>query len=143
MEKSVSILALDRVKKKKAVFVPDARIFVLVGNAIYSTRREEEGYQGFTDLPAVYNDLENMKKGLKRALGAQDSEIMEMKDIDFAKLSATMINLNERIIANWVTGSKQTLVLFYYAGHGIMKNYTSIVCDKAPRQNRIFFPLEK
>ena len=84
-----------------------------------------------------------MKKGLKRALGAQDSEIMEMKDIDFAKLSATMINLNERIIANWVTGSKKTLVFFYYAGHGIMKNYTSIVCDKAPRQNRIFYPLEK
>ena len=143
MEKSVSILALDRVKKKKAVFVPDKRIFVLVGNATYSTRREDEGYAGFSDLPAVYNDLENMKKGLKKALGAQDSEIMEMKDIDFAKLSKTMITLNEQIIANWVTGSKNTLIFFYYAGHGIMKNFTNIVCDKAPRASKIFYPLEK
>ena len=84
-----------------------------------------------------------MKRGLKSALGAKDSEIMELKDVDFAQLSATMIDLNERIIGNWVQGAKKTLVLFYYAGHGIMKNYTSIVCDKAPRQAKIFYPLEK
>ena len=64
--------------------MPDERIFVLVGNAIYSTRREEEGYGGFCDLTESYTDLATMKQGLKSALGAQDSEIIEMRDVDFA-----------------------------------------------------------
>ena len=84
-----------------------------------------------------------MKKGLKSALGAQDSEIIEMRDVDFAQLSKTLRNLNERIILNWGLGEKRTLVLFYYAGHGIMKNFTNIVCDKAVQKKKIFYPLEK
>ena len=51
--------------------------------------------------------------------------------------------MNERIIMNWGQGEKRTLILFYYAGHGIMKNFTNIVCDKAERQHKIFYPLEK
>ena len=64
--------------------MPDERIFVLVGNAIYSTRREDEGYGGFCDLTEAYNDLNNMKQGLKSALGAQESEIIEMRNVNFA-----------------------------------------------------------
>ena len=45
---------------------------------------------------------------------------------------------------NWGQGEKRTLILFYYAGHGIMKNFTNVVCNKAfGRQKKIFYPLEK
>ena len=56
----------------------------MIGNAIYSTRREEEGYGGFRDLTESYTNLATMKKGLKSALGAQDSKIIEMRDVNFA-----------------------------------------------------------
>ena len=64
--------------------MPDERIFVLVGNAVYSTRRKDAGYEGFSDLNEAYTDLANMKQGLKNALGAQENEIIEMKDVNFA-----------------------------------------------------------
>ena len=130
-------------EKKGRRFTPDYRVFVLLGNADYGNRRKDEGYAGFCDLPAVYNDLDNMRQGLKDKLGAQDSEITELRDADFARISATLQSTNERIILNWAQGKKKTLVLVYYAGHGVMKNFTNIVCNDARRPHNIFYPLEK
>ena len=41
--------------------MPDDRVFVLIGNADYEKRRKEEGYAGFIDLPAAFDDLENLR----------------------------------------------------------------------------------
>lgn len=51
-------------------FIPNERIFVLIGNADYEKRRKEKRYEEFSDLPAVYEDLDNMRQGLKEKLGA-------------------------------------------------------------------------
>ena len=66
---------LQKVQKKSKYFIPDQRIFILIGNASYANRRKDQGYAGFTDLDAVSDDLNNMQNGLKSILGAQDSEI--------------------------------------------------------------------
>ena len=48
-------------ERKGRHFIPDYRVFVLIGNAGYENRRKEQGYAGFCDLPEVYNDLDNMR----------------------------------------------------------------------------------
>lgn len=61
---------LSKAVDQGSFFRPDHRIFVLCGNASYSNRRNEEGYQGFIDLDAVHDDLRNMQDGLKENFGA-------------------------------------------------------------------------
>ena len=84
-----------------------------------------------------------MRRGLRENLGAREDEIIELRDANFVTLSKTMRSMNERTILNWAQGKKRTLVLFYYAGHGTMKNFTTVVCDVASSQYKVFYPLEK
>ena len=63
-------------------FVPDKRLYFLVGNKNYKARRDDEGYEGFGDLPAVLEDMERVKRGLLE-LGAHPSEIIEIFDADW------------------------------------------------------------
>ena len=79
-------LSLKNAQKKGKLFIPNERIFILVGNQNYAERRDEAGYEGFIDLPEVDADLEKMRKGLL-SLGVLDSEIIVLKDADFSTFS--------------------------------------------------------
>ena len=64
------------------MFVPDERVFLLIGNDTYENRRKEEGYGGFSDLPAVEQDIMNTKQGLLN-IGVLESEIVIERNINF------------------------------------------------------------
>lgn len=56
------------------MFIPDERVFLLIGNDSYANRRKEEGYSGFSDLAAVNDDIANTKQGLLD-IGVKEEEI--------------------------------------------------------------------
>lgn len=56
------------------MFIPDERVFLLIGNDSYANRRKEEGYGGFSDLAAVNDDIANTKQGLLD-IGVKEQEI--------------------------------------------------------------------
>ena len=64
------------------------------------------------------------------SLGVREDEIQIVKNADFATLSRLLKQLNLRIMINNEAG-KKTLVFVYYGGHGIMKFYSKIVCNRA------------
>jgi len=78
------------------------------------------------------------------SLGVQDTEIKELHDATH-KVFCDQIGLaNAKIRTNYDNGKKKTLVFVYYAGHGVLrKAMTSALCDVAPTQAKVFYPLEK
>ena len=55
---------LHKAQSKSRFFAPDERVFVLVGNGNYGNRRFDPGYESFCDLPAVFDDIQNMRASL-------------------------------------------------------------------------------
>ena len=45
--------------------------------------------------------------------------------------------------AKWHFNKEKTLIFVYYAGHGVMQNFTKVVCNKFKRPAQVFFPLEQ
>lgn len=68
------------------MFIPDERVFLLIGNDSYANRRKEEGYGGFSDLTAVNDDIANTKQGLLN-IGVTEAEIKTEKNVNFQKFS--------------------------------------------------------
>ena len=129
-------------QKAQKTFVPDQRLFFLIGNQDYSIRREAEGYDGFVDLPAVIEDIQNARDGLID-LGISSDAIIEIYDADFTTISRDVIQFAEgNISANWLNGKQKTMIFVYYAGHGIMSNFTKAVCNSPDQRNRVSYPLE-
>jgi hypothetical protein len=48
---------VEEMKNDQNLFVPHSRLFILIGNEDYEARRQDEGYGGFVNLPAVKQDL--------------------------------------------------------------------------------------
>jgi len=69
-------------------------------------------------------------------------DIVVYEDTDFNSLVDLFRDLTTVVSNNWDRLREITFVFVYYAGHGIMDNYTFIVLnDVDPRKYR--FPLEK
>ena len=71
----------------------------------------------------------------------REDEIEIVRDADFPTFSKLLKEKNLRIGINNDAG-KKTLVFVYYGGHGIMKNYTKVVCNRANSARQVFYPLE-
>ena len=68
-------------------------------------------------------------------------DIVVYEDTDFNSLVDLFRDLTTVVSNNWDRLREITFVFVYYAGHGIMDNYTFIVLnDVDPRKYR--FPLE-
>ena len=93
-------------------------------------------------MPEVERDIENVRKGIE-LFGARESEIIERENLDFEAFSQLLNTIKGAISANWFSGNKKTLVFVYYAGHGVMRNFTYAVCNSATKSARVQYPLEK
>ena len=80
-------------------------------------RRLDIGYELFVDLDEVLNDARNVRMGVI-ALGANDRDIIEIEDCDFAGFEKLFKSLEAEISKNWKQRRERTLIFFYYAGHG-------------------------
>ena len=70
------------------------------------------------------------------------TEILTFYDCDFNDFKALMSDLRQKAVHNWNNGKQRTLFFFYYAGHGVMDNYTEAVCNGGERITKIRYPLE-
>ena len=61
--------------------------------------------------------------------------------MDFKK--AVQIVQAQAVTAYEANKHTKTLIWVYYCGHGVMKNTTFAVCDKAARRFKTWYPLEK
>ena len=108
-----------------------------MGNEDYSARQLDPGYDGFCNLNAVSTDIENVKQGLMK-LGVSEADILIKREADFGVFSKLISQeLAGIVAANWLNGRKKTFIFFYYAGHGVMKNFTYAVCNTAARPRNI------
>jgi len=81
----------------------------------------------------------NVKAGIMN-LGAQAQDIIEIHDADFPKLSQLFRLLNTEVTARWENERALTLIFVYYAGHGVMENYTYAMLNDC---KKIRYPIEK
>ena len=49
--------------------------------------------------------------------------------------------MEAKVIMNWRTGRKKSLVFVYYAGHGVMNNISYVVCNGGERPSKFIYPL--
>ena len=99
------------------------------------------GFEGFEDLDAVDQDISNMQNGLQ-SLGFRQDETTTMREADFEGFSEKIHQTNLSILNNWKQ-KKRTLVIVYYAGHGILRGQTKALCNSASRALKAYYPLER
>ena len=119
-----------------AHWVPTKTIWVCVHNTDYSERRKIPGNEGFADIEEAETDAQNFKKGAKK-LGARLVHLKMMPDAGYDDLKDLFSELQKELL-NAETSGQKTLVFFYYAGHGVQKNFTFAVCNEEK-----LYPLEK
>ena len=81
------------------------------------------------DLESVNDDLINVRQGIKDVFGAQDDEIIELKNPTHDELKATFRKLSLFASKNWQEGEQTTMFFTYFAGHGVMNNFTQAVVN--------------
>ena len=117
--------------------------WVIIYNKDYSKLRERDGCASFGDLPAVETDCLNVKQGIKE-LGARDEDIIEIANGQRTDIMKMFQQINRECITKYSVDQSNTLVFIYYAGHGIMNNYTEMVLNNNDAGNLKFrVPIEK
>ena len=120
------------------LFVATKYIFVIVYNQDYSITRTVDGYQGFDNINEVVDDFKNVQAGWKTLQGYRGPDVRSRKNADRPYFSSLFSELRKELLNNSNRGEK-TLLWFYYAGHGVMKNLVYAVCT----DNKSPYPLEQ
>ena len=80
-----------------------------------------------------------------KGLGARSRDIIKLENVSFSDLSEWIRDMREEIFDNFRNNETKTLIFVYYAGHGVMKKMTEVVCnggyDKKGKP-KFFYPLE-
>ena len=67
---------------------------------------------------------------------------MILRDKSHAEFEKEIARITKTIERNYEIGHFDTLVWWYYAGHGSLRSKTAIVCNKGPAEEE-FFPIEE
>ena len=102
----------------------------------YSELRTNPGKELYENLNETLNDVKNMNKDLKR-LGFTEEDIIILKEPSWNALDLLMLDLEGDLRCAHSDG-EETLIFFYYAGHGIQKAFL-----KAQLNETRLYPLEK
>ena len=104
-------------------FKPDHFFWFIITNQKYNVLRAVPGCEGHADLDAVKEDAKNVTVGIL-GLGARKRDIVKYKNCTFDELVRLFKDLTNDIRNNWKRGNERTFVFIYYAGHGVLKNFT-------------------
>jgi len=103
------------------IFKATKYIFVIIHNGNYKVTRGVKGYEGFDDIIEVQDDYQNVCKGWKQFKGYRMFDVRSKENAGREYFSELFSNLRQELLNNSTDGEK-TLLWFYYAGHGVMKN---------------------
>ena len=76
-------------------------------------------------------------------LGAEEDDINEKDDLNFEGFKKLMKYYRKKVQGNWDHGNRKSLIMFYYAGHGVMDNLTEAVCNPDMDEKKKYYPLEQ
>ena len=110
----------------------------MIGCSDYSELRKMEGMQGFSDIPESLEDIKVVYAGLRR-LRFKREEITMLIDGVYMEVKMAIDQAMNAIYENHCNG-QNTLLFVYYAGHGVMDNYTYSVLNGGRRYK---YPLER
>ena len=71
------------------------------------------------------------------------TEINIYDDLDFRGFSELFRDLRQKANMNFTNGKQKTLFFVYYAGHGVMDNYTEAVCNGGEKATKLRYKLEE
>ena len=109
-------------------------IGVVVGNNDYSKRREDPGFEGFSDLDATAEDMVNAERGMASLGVDTENDIIRRKNATWEDFREVFDQVTMKCGAYCQQaldrGDKATIgVMFYYAGHGLQDNTTYALCN--------------
>ena len=117
--------------------------WLIIYNKDYGELRKRDRCGGFSDLPDVETDAMNIKRGVL-SLGAREEDIIMLKNVQRTEMMKKLQQINRECIAQFQMDGTNTLIFIYYAGHGIMNNYTEAVVNNNEAGNAKFrFPIER
>ena len=93
----------------------------------------------FTDLPAAENDADVFAQKIIQC-GFDPKDVTTLKNVNFKQIKEQMWKYNRFLNKN--QDDKKTLIVIYFAGHGVMlKNENHIVVLES-EENKLYYRLE-
>ena len=89
-----------------------------MGNYDYSSVRDHLG-KGFGDLPEAENDADFFAKKILQ-LGFEPDNVTKLKNINLKQIQSQIRKYNKTLNNN-SDAHKKTLIVIYFAGHGVMR----------------------
>ena len=134
----------SRLKLSPDTFIPRKKIWVIVQNKDYSLARSSKSLKTLNDMNDADEKVQSVIDGIHN-LGAVDADIRLYENAtrkDFVGIfdQLTLEVRLEESQAEQIGEQSATLIFFYYIGHGIMQNLTSVLVND---KSGIWFPLER
>ena len=121
------------------IFKPTRHRWFILYNRYYNLlQASDDIFSNYNELERAEEDAINFRNYIY-TLGASPDDIVFKENPSFDYLATLMKDLNHELYQGEKDGV-QTSVTFYYAGHGLMKNYTFAVLNQAT--GRKMFGLE-
>ena len=111
------------------IFEATDEISVIIGCIDYSSVREIEGCHGFQDLPEVEENMKAAEKHLHVPNRDGKEANIVLKNVKKKQMFDLFKRLKKILLENSQAG-KTTLVKFYYAGHGVMRELLELVVSE-------------
>ena len=96
------------------------RLCIVIGNANYQAAREKVEGSELIDLQPALTDAEVFNEGIQR-YGFDAVTTLKNIDVEFKRMGELLRGAKTKMDRNFEEG-KNTLLVVYYAGHGMMKN---------------------
>ena len=115
-------------------FKPNVKLCLVIGNSDYSTVRNHTN-KGFSDLPAAEVDADNFARKILE-YGFEPENVQMQKQVNLKQMQNLINDYRKTLNKNFYDDSMKTLLVIYYAGHGVMyMNQNNIVVVEEEKKN--------
>ena len=110
-----------------------------MGNYDYSAIRDHLG-KGFADLPEAQNDADFFADKILQC-GFEPNNVTKLKNINLKQIQ-DQIKKFRKTLNNNLDADKKTLIVFYFAGHGVMLENENHIVVLESNKTKQFYRLE-
>ena len=117
-------------------FKPDVKLCLVIGNHDYSIVRDRCG-NGFADLRGAEKDADIFEKNILQC-GFDQNNVTKLKNVNFNQIK-NQLTKYRRVLSDGSDAKKNTLLVIYYAGHGVMlRNENNIVVLENDKNKQLY-----